>query len=270
GRVPPSNAARPSPAPPRRWTAHRTLPAPVRCAAVRSVRPRRPPPPGRGTPPPPRRPAGAVRWRRRRPGSCPAARSRTGWSGRSRGTSSGRARGARWPPAPGRPRIRAPRPRQEPGAGRTGRPRGRHPGTGRSPPAGTAQVREPGPLPCWPLARRARNRARGPARSLGAGGGGALLLTGRLGAERDRRHAEPVTGGGLRRIVEDVAQMRTTVAAQHLGAHHAHAAVLVQFHGVVLGGLVETRPAAMCLELGGRAEKFGTTGPAVVHTHAVF
>src|SRR5699024_54486 len=57
--------------------------------------------------------------------------------------------------------------------------------------------------------------------------------------------------------------------AQHLGAHHAHTAVLVQFHGVVLGGLVETRPAAMGLELGGRAEQLGTTGPAVVHTHAV-
>src|SRR5699024_3928170 len=143
------------------------------------------------------------------------------------------------------------------------------PDTGRSLPGGTVPVREPGPCPRWLLARRARIPPGGSSRSLRAGGGGPFLLTAWFEGERDRVHAEPVTGRGLRRIVEHVAQVRPTVAAPHLGANHPHAAVLEEFDGVALGGLVEARPAAVRLELGGRAEQLGAAGAAVVHTHAV-
>src|SRR3954465_8577839 len=80
-----------------------------------------------------------------------------------------------------------------------------------------------------------------------------------------RVDAPPLIGGDVIALaLEHMPQVRATVGASRLGAHHSEGSVLDQIDRVVLGGFVERRPSAMTLELGVGSEKLLTTRTAVV------
>ncbi len=87
---------------------------------------------------------------------------------------------------------------------------------------------------------------------------------------RFERQADRVDAPSLvRRYVvaltlEDVAEVRTAVGALGFGAHHAHRSIFDELDGVVLGGGVERRPAAVAGELGVGAEELLAAGSASV------
>src|SRR5665648_198839 len=93
---------------------------------------------------------------------------------------------------------------------------------------------------------------------------GAAVAGVRFEAQRDRVHAVPVAGRRLRRVVEQVAQVRTAPGAEHLRAHPAETPVLPQLDRVVVAGRVEAGPAAVRVELGLGPEQHGAAGATAV------
>src|SRR4051794_26229158 len=92
----------------------------------------------------------------------------------------------------------------------------------------------------------------------------AISALGGLQPDGQRVDAVPVAGGGLRGVVEDVPEVAVAGAAEHLGPHHAVAAILAQDDVVGGARLPERRPAAVRVELGLRPEQLRAAGPAAV------
>src|SRR2546429_3270438 len=67
-----------------------------------------------------------------------------------------------------------------------------------------------------------------------------------------------------RTVVEDVAKVRPTVAAEDLGTAHEEAVVRAQLHRFQVGRLVKAGPAGTRLEFRLRAEQLRATGRATV------
>src|SRR4051794_738180 len=89
-----------------------------------------------------------------------------------------------------------------------------------------------------------------------------------LKVEGGRVDAEALAGGFARAVIEDVAKVAAAGGAEDLDAAHAVAGVFVELD-VPGNGAVETRPAAVAVELRLRGEEFGAAGGADVHAAVV-
>src|SRR6478672_5371031 len=98
------------------------------------------------------------------------------------------------------------------------------------------------------------------------GSGEGSSLGHRFQGERDGIDAPALVGGHLVTLaLEHVPEVGVATGAPDLGSGHAQRAVLDQHHSVAAGRLVETRPAAVGLELLPRPEELGAARPAAVH-----
>ena len=92
----------------------------------------------------------------------------------------------------------------------------------------------------------------------------------RLETERNRVHAEPVAGGSLRRVLENVAKVGAAIAAQNLDAFHAEGAIFAKHNGVLLRRNVEAWPSAVGIKLRVAAKKLSAARFAAVDTLTLF
>src|SRR5262245_1948542 len=97
-----------------------------------------------------------------------------------------------------------------------------------------------------------------------------LLPACRRGLEGQRAGVDAVALPGRGRpVVEDVAQVATAAAADHLGAAHEQAVVRPQLDRLGDRGLVEARPPGARVELGVRAEQLAAAAGAPVEAVGV-